>query len=219
MLKIGFRILGLALLLVTGPKQAAFTKDLALKLPLGANCPTGKNCMFSGRQGSNKDTMFNCDPGSVIRVDSATFSASGMTQVCTSVIASACNAKASCAMNYGQKTCGGNLPQNSQKTTSTVVACLQTLSFGTECSSALGCQFTGAAEWGPPVSMSCKPGTKIRVTQSSYGTGDKTRTCTPYVKSLCEGKIKCDLSFTNGNCGGDPAYGSPKEGSAMIQCL
>ena len=81
------------------------------------------------------------------------------------------------------------------------------LKYGQSCPAGMSCAYTGAAE-NATVTLSCAiPGSAISINNASYGAGGSSRSCTDYVNSACSGKSNCTVSFTNGNCGGDPDFG------------
>ena len=89
--------------------------------------------------------------------------------------------------------------------------------FNTSCADGTTCDYTNAvATW--QYAMHCTGGARMNVLSANYGTSSASRSCLSYVSSLCSGKNSCLLTFSNANCGGDPAAGASKYGSATVSC-
>jgi len=89
--------------------------------------------------------------------------------------------------------------------------------FNTSCPQGATCDYTNAvATW--QYAMHCEGGARLNVLTAKYGTSTASRSCLEYVSSLCSGKSSCLLTFSNASCGGDPAPGASKFGSATVSC-
>lgn len=93
---------------------------------------------------------------------------------------------------------------------------INTILFGTKCASGTTCKFSDAAE-ATTVSAACADGI-MNVQSSTYGFGNNTRSCLSYAAGACNGKSSCTLTFSNGNCGGDPLPGVSKFGDMVVSC-
>lgn len=90
------------------------------------------------------------------------------------------------------------------------------LSFGTACTGS-SCTYTGAIE-NETVSASCLQGA-MTVSNTIFGYGSYTVSCSSYAAANCNGKSTCSLVFSVANCGGmDPIVGTVKLGAMSVSC-
>jgi hypothetical protein len=111
------------------------------------------------------------------------------------------------------KTSGVGLATQSGQFT---IPSLNEVRVGATCNGAQ-CNFTNAPEE-VQTSLACANGL-IDVQSAVYGFKQEIESCQAYVASACNGQRSCKIELSNTNCGGDPAPGIRKQGSAVVSCM
>jgi hypothetical protein len=131
-----------------------------------------------------------------------------------------CNGNKQCAFALNNEHCGGDPKPGRGKTGILAYTCDTPESKGLDskpvCTLGESCSFTTFENLGEVIR--CESGV-LSVQGVKYGFGLATSECSNYLKSYCNGWTNCNVTLSNANCGGDPAYGRVKSGEITYSCV